>query len=202
MASGKITKAPGRPRGFDAGKALDAAMTVFWSKGYEGASLSDLTKAMRINRPSLYAAFGDKEALFRKVLDRYGEGPAAFVGEALREPTARRALEKLLLRTADVATEAAHPPGCLLVQGALACGTAAESVRNDLMRRRQAGEKALRRRLKRAQSEGELSRKTNVADLARYFMTVIHGMAVEAASGATRNELRSVAENALMAWPK
>src|ERR1700721_458843 len=86
----------GRPRSFNTEDALDAAMQVFWSKGYEGASLADLTAAMGINRPSLYAAFGDKEALFRKVLDRYNSGPAAYVCDALNQPTARRAIERLL----------------------------------------------------------------------------------------------------------
>src|SRR5439155_18551737 len=91
----------GQPRSFDLDKALDAALQVFWRKGYEGASLSDLTQAMGINRPSLYAAFGDKETLFRKALDRYAEGPAAYVGEALKRPTARTVTEKLLRGAAE-----------------------------------------------------------------------------------------------------
>src|ERR1700733_15772686 len=111
----------GRPRSFDREQALDAAMRVFWKQGYEGASLADLTAAMGINRPSLYAAFGDKEALFRKVLDRYNSGPAAYVCDALNQPTARRAIERLLQGAADLATGSGHRPGCLFVQGALAC---------------------------------------------------------------------------------
>src|ERR1700687_5700303 len=107
----------GRPRSFDSDKALDAAMQVFWRKGYEGASLSDLTDAMGINRPSLYAAFGDKEALFRKALDRYAKGPAAYVREALNQPTAREVAQALLLGTADLLTDPQHPSGCLMVQG-------------------------------------------------------------------------------------
>src|SRR5947209_16697338 len=103
----------GRPRSFDLDKALDAALQVFWRKGYEGASLSDLTQAMGINRPSLYAAFGDKEMLFRKALDRYASGPAAYVSEALKEPTARAAIERLLREAADSLTNPHNPPGCL-----------------------------------------------------------------------------------------
>src|SRR5580704_2974444 len=103
------TSALGRPRSFDPGKALQAAMKVFWRKGYEGASLSDLTKAMGINRPSLYAAFGDKEALFRKVLDCYETGPAAYFSVALSQPTARATVEQLLRGAVDVMTASCNP---------------------------------------------------------------------------------------------
>ena len=107
----------GRPREFDTDGALDRALEVFWRKGYEGASLSDLTDAMGINRPSLYAAFGNKEELFRKVLARYVEGPAACVSKSLEEPTVRGVVEKLLSSAVDVVTDPKNPKGCLLVQG-------------------------------------------------------------------------------------
>ena len=107
----------GRPRAFDTEKALDLALRVFWRKGYEGTSLLDLTEAMGINRPSLYAAFGNKEALFRKALDRYIAGPAAHTREALEESTARAVAERLLRGTADVLSDPRNPPGCLAVQG-------------------------------------------------------------------------------------
>ena len=191
----------GRPREFDVEKALDRALKVFWRKGYEGASLSQLTRAMGINRPSLYAAFGNKEALFRKALDRYAEGPAAYVREALDEPTARAVAERLLGGTIDVLTDPRNPRGCLMVQGALACGEAAESVRRELASRRASGEGALRRRFERARAEGDLPADSDPADLARYVATVIHGMSVQAAGEASREELRRVAEMALRAWP-
>jgi AcrR family transcriptional regulator len=202
MKQKKTKRVLGRPRSFETGKALDAAMKVFWCKGYEGASLSDLTKAMDINRPSLYAAFGDKESLFRKVLDRYDSGPAAYVREALNQPTARAAIEKLMEGAAELGTASSNPRGCLFVQSALACGAKSKAIRNDLILRRDAGEKAVRQRLKRAQAEGDLTRDANPADLARYVVTVIQGIAVQAAGGATRNELRRVIENALRAWPQ
>jgi len=192
----------GRPREFDIEKALDRALKVFWRKGYEGASLPDLTKAMRINRPSLYAAFGNKEALFRKVLDRYVEGPAAYVREALDEPTARAVAERLLGGAIDLLTDPRNPQGCLMVQGALACGEAAESVRRELVARRVAGEVAVRQRFERARADGDLPADAGPADLARYVVTVIRGMAVQAAGGASREELRRVVEIALRAWPE
>lgn len=202
MKPKKAARALGRPRSFDTGKALDAAMEVFWRRGYEGASVADLTKAMGINRPSLYAAFGDKEALFRKVLDRYQEGPAAYVWQALNQPTARACVEQLMQGAADLASGSSNPPGCLFVQGALACGDRAEGVRSDLIMRRRSGEKAVRHRLRRAQAEGDLSPDANPADLARYVVTMLHGIAVQAASGVTGKELRRVIQTALRAWPQ
>src|SRR6202795_3107665 len=202
MKRKKTSGALGRPRSFNAEKALDGAVRVFWRKGYEGASLSDLTKAMGINRPSLYAAFGDKEALFRKVLDRYDKGPAAYVREALNQPTARAVVERLMEGAAELATASSNPRGCLFVQSALACGDKAEGIRNDLILRRDAGEKAVRQRLQRAQAEGDLPRDATPADLARYVVTVIQGIAVQAASGAARPELRRVIQTALRAWPR
>ena len=190
----------GRPREFDVDQALDRALRVFWRKGYEGTTLPDLTKAMGINRPSLYAAFGSKEGLFRKALDRYAEGPAAYVREALNEPTARAVVERLLAGAIDVVTDRCNPHGCLMVQGALACGEAAESIRRELVSRRLAGEAALRERFERALSDGDLPVDAHPADLARYVVAVIQGIAVQAAGGASRAELRRVAALALRAW--
>lgn len=191
----------GRPRSFDSEKAIDRAMRVFWRNGYEGTSLPDLTKAMRINRPSLYAAFGNKEALFRKVLDHYAEGPASYVQKALEARTSREVAERLLQGAIDLLTDKRHPGGCLFVQGALACGDEAAAVRSELALRRTAGETALRKRLERAKSEGELSRNLDHTGLARFLSTVIQGMAVQAAGGATRAQLQQVADAALTRWP-
>ncbi len=191
----------GRPREFDVEKALGRALQVFWRKGYEGATLLDLTRAMGINRPSLYAAFGSKEGLFRKALDRYAAGPAAYVRAALTEPTARAVAERLLSGSIDLLTDRRNPRGCLLVQGALACGEAVESVRRELASRRASGEAAVRQRFERARAEGDLPADADPADLARYVVTVIRGMAVQAAGGASREDLRRVMEMALRAWP-
>jgi len=191
----------GRPREFDADETLDRALEVFWRKGYEGASLSELTEAMGINRPSLYAAFGNKEELFRKALDRYAEGPAAYTREALNAPTARAVAERLLNGAAEALTHPDYPPGCLGVHGALSCGEAAESIRDELCSRRAAYEVSLRQRFERAKAEGDLATNTDCADLARLVTTVAQGMAVQAAGGATRQDLRRVAEMMLRAWP-
>jgi AcrR family transcriptional regulator len=192
----------GRPRSFNANRALDRALDVFWRKGYEGASLSELTKAMGINRPSLYAAFGDKEGLFRKALDRYPEGPASYCREAMSQPTARAMVKHLLEGAAGALTDPQHPRGCLYVQGALACGKESEPIQRELISRRLANEAVVCERLKRAQAEGELARDASPSDLARFVATVLQGMAVQAAGGATRAELERVVQTALRAWPK
>jgi AcrR family transcriptional regulator len=197
-----LPKPTGRPRSFDLDEALDAATQVFWTKGYEGASLTDLTQAMGINRPSLYAAFGNKETLFHKTLDRYAEGRAAHVREALKQPTARAVAEHLLRRAADLLTDPRHPTGCLMVQGALACGEDADCIRQALVSRRVAIEAALRRRFQRAKEEGDLATDTNPADLSRYVMTISQGMAVQAAGGASRADLQRVVATAMRSWPQ
>jgi AcrR family transcriptional regulator len=190
----------GRPRAFDPDAALDRAMHVFWDKGYEGASLADLTRAMRINRPSLYAAFGNKAQLFGKVLDRYMEGPVVYFGKALAAPKVRDVVEEIFLGTAKMADDLSTPAGCLMVQGALACGDAA--VRKEVAARRAAVEVILCRRFQRAKREGDLPKNSDPGELAGYVMTVVRGMAVQSAGGASSDQLRRVAQIALRAWPK
>lgn len=193
--------AMGRPREFDVDKALDLALQVFWRKGYEGASMADLTETMGITKPSLYAAFGNKEELFRKALDRYVNGPGGYVQAALEKPTARAVVEHLLYESADAVTDPNHPPGCLAVQGALSCGDAAESIKQELMSRRAKGEQDLRQRFERAIAEGDLPPGSDAADLAAYVSAILQGMAVQAAGGTTREQLRKIAEMALRTWP-
>ena len=201
MRRNKSSGRLGRPRSFDIDGALDRALQVFWRKGYEGTTLSDLTKAVGVNRPSLYAAFGDKEALFRKALDRYLNGPAAYTQKAFKEPTARAVVERLLRGAADLNTARRNPGGCLTVQGALACGAAGDSVRQELAAYRAAGEARLCRRFQRAKSEGDLPATVNPADLASYVATIVFGMAVQAAGGANRDKLQHVVEMALRTLP-
>lgn len=192
----------GRPREFDAEKALDAALLLFWRHGFEGTSLSALTDAMGINTPSLYAAFGDKEALFRKALDRYLQRPASYLPRALTERTARRAVEKLFRGAIDMVMNPRHPDGCLLVHGALVSGPASDNIRNELSARRARAEAAIRARFQQAIREGDLPRTANAAKLARFVAAVIWGMSVQAAGGATRAQLQQVVDAAMEAWPR
>ena len=193
--------AMGRPRAFDIDCALDAALKVFWRKGYEGTSMPDLTEAMGISRPSLYAAFGNKEELFRKALDRYTEKSNKFLENVMSEPTARAVVEKLLCGIIEAGTCAENPRGCLLVQAALSCGEEADPIREELIKRRGETENALRKRFKRAKLEGDLPPHADPADLARFIATVMQGMAVQTASGANRKALQGIARVALQAWP-
>ncbi len=191
----------GRPRAFDTEKALDAAMKVFWKKGYEGTSLPDLTEAMGINRPSLYAAFGNKEALFRKAIERYLDLHASSVRESLDAPTAREVVERLLDRTIALITGSKNPRGCFMVQSALACGDEAECLRKELAKRRLVGEEEIAERFRRARKEGDLPAKADPSQLAKFVTTLSQGLAVQASAGASREELRAVAEIALRGWP-
>ncbi|MCA6114649.1 TetR/AcrR family transcriptional regulator [Bradyrhizobium sp. WSM 1738] len=185
--------AMGRPREFDADAALDQAMEVFWRHGYEGATIAQLTEAMGINPPSLYAAFGNKEGLLKAALDRYTAKRAAWMEEVLSAPTARDVAERMLMGTADSQTDPDNPPGCLLVQGGLACGTGSENVPFELAARRALTEDQLRERFVRAKKDGDLKPTADAAALARYLSAVSAGMGVMASSGADREALRQVA---------
>jgi AcrR family transcriptional regulator len=191
----------GRARQFDVSEALDRALEVFWARGYEGATLPELTRAMGINRPSLYAAFGNKEQLFRKALDRYQTGPMSFLTEALGKPTARAAVEAIFSGFVRMQRDRDKTRGCLVVSGALACGADADTVRRELAQVRQAFVTTLRKRFERAVQDGDLPAETDCATLARYIGTVLNGLAVQSASGATEKELRLVSALAMQAWP-
>jgi AcrR family transcriptional regulator len=192
----------GRARAFDTDEALDRAMTVFWSKGYDGASLSDLTAAMGINRPSLYAAYGNKHELFRKALEHYGEGPSSYEREALAQPTAREVAEGLLSGAADVQTDPSTPAGCLATLGTTYCADNSSPAGKLLIESRLAGHAAIRERFEQARADGDLPAHADPNVLTQYIGAVVCGMAVLAASGATRDELERVIELTMQAWPQ
>lgn len=189
----------GRPREFDAEVALDQAMEVFWRHGYEGATIAQLTEAMGINPPSLYACFGNKEGLLKAALDRYTKLRGVWMDEVVAAPTARDVAERMLMGIADKQTDPANPPGCLLVQGGIACGTGSENVPFELAARRSQNEDELRDRFVRAKAEGDLKPTSDPAALARYVSAVSVGMGVMASSGADREALRQVASVAVQA---
>ena len=200
MKRERAAPALGRPRAFDTQKALHRAMLVFWRKGYLGASLSDLTNAMGINRPSLYAAFGNKDSLFRKALDHYAKGPSSYLSEALREPTARAVVERLLHGVVNLLTDPQTPVTCMWVHGALSHGDG--PLRGEFAAQRAAGLAELRTRFKRAVADGDLPRDADTDTLARYVQTVNFGLTVQASTGATRKELLRVVDAVLKEWPK
>ena len=192
----------GRHKEYDPDQALVAALDVFRRQGFEGTSLTDLTSAMGINRPSLYAEFGNKERLFRKALERYRSECPVFGAGVFAETSARGVAERLLYASVDQQTDGSHPPGCLVTSGALLCSDEHVSVRQALADARENAQASLQRRFEMASLEGDLPADADPACLARYLMTVVHGMAVMAASGASRNALRDVAAFAMRAWPE
>lgn len=191
----------GRPREFDIDEALHAALKVFWQRGYEGASISELTEAMGVGRPSLYAAFGNKEALFRKALDLYDREQMSVVAKALEEPTARRVAERHLAESCNVLTAEDGPCGCLAINSVLACGDSAQAIRKEILSRQADYEAKLGARFEAAKRSGDLPADADARALAQYLATVTQGMAVRAEAGATREELRRIADAALKAWP-
>ena len=191
----------GRPRAFCAEAALRAAMRVFWSKGYEGASLSELTKAMGINRPSLYAAFGSKEALFRSALDLYGREKTGFMADALSAPTARGVAERALIGALEAQTSPGEPTGCLLVIHAVACGVDGEAARAAVLACHAAGDAALLARFEQAKQEGDIPETVEPKDLVRLLAALLQGLAVQAGAGIPRTDLERLVRTALQVWP-
>jgi AcrR family transcriptional regulator len=196
----KVRRTGGRPRGFVADEALEKALHLFWAKGYEGVAISDLTQAMGVNRPSLYATFGNKEELFRKALARYTQNYFSAASFASQFTTARAAVEAMLHAAADFIANPEHP-GCFEVVAAMATGDASRGIQQQLCDIRINEVKAWRDRFARAQAEGEIAASPAAIDLARYVMTIVAGMTVQARNGATADDLHSVAHLAIWSWP-
>jgi AcrR family transcriptional regulator len=188
---------------FDEAEVLDKALRVFWQQGYEGTSLIDLLEATGLTKSSLYSAFGDKENLFHRVVERYLSKHVEFRQTcALAEPTPRRIVERLLYGMADLHAGSPTPPGCLVTNAALACSPASEPVRQYLVRSRNEFGKILGDRLEALTNAGPLPPGMTAADAARLVVLTIQGMAVEAKGGATRNQLREIVRTFLLSWPE
>jgi AcrR family transcriptional regulator len=191
----------GRPREFCVDHALAQALTVFWTKGYEGASLTDLTEAMGITRPSLYAAFGNKESLFRKALDLYEREKMAYINEAMAKPTVREVAETMLRGALDNATGEGEPHGCLRVIASVACGPAAESIHKEVVERTDIAKRAIVARFDRAKSEGDLPPDIDTLGLTGVLVACLQGISIQANQGVERKDLERLVDTALVLWP-
>jgi AcrR family transcriptional regulator len=196
-----IAPPKGRPREFCTEQALAAALIVFWSRGYEGASMAELTAAMGITKPSLYAAFGNKEALFHKALELYEREKLAYMGLALQEPTARLVAEKLLLGALELQSGVTDPRGCLSVISSVACSAESESIKADVAARRESSCAALVARFEQAKESGELPDGLEADALAKYLYAIVQGMSVQAGYGATCAELHQLVDTSMSVWP-
>jgi predicted nucleic acid-binding protein/AcrR family transcriptional regulator len=195
------TSTRGRPREFDPEEALAAALRVFWQRGYEGASMGELTEAMGITKPSLYACFGNKEALFHKALDLYEREKLCYTRTALEADTARGVAERLLRGAVATHCGDRDPQGCLGVISSVACGTEAEPIRREVIARRASSETALMLRLERAREEGDLPGHVDPEALASYLTTVMQGLSIKAGAGASRDTLERIVDTTLAIWP-
>jgi AcrR family transcriptional regulator len=187
----------GRPISFDRDAALEAAMLLFWERGFEGTSMADLTQAMGLNPSSIYAAFGDKHALFSHVVKRYLQSRAQYANKALQEPTLEKVIRALFHNTVAFLTTPGHPPSCMTLAGAMGCSVDAVPARDLLKEIRKQNEAAIRDRLLQARKNGELSKHVNVDDYARYLSSILAGLSIQSANGSTKSELKRTAQLAL-----
>lgn len=190
----------GRPREFELDGAIEKATGLFWQNGYEGTSLSDLTNAMGISPPSFYFAFGSKEGLFRKVIERYFAEQSKLVDAALRKPTPRAVVMHFLRGYADVLTDPLHAPGCLALNSSLPCAEG-DPLRAWLAELREQTRRRFRDRFAQARRGKSLPAGIDADSLARLVLAIAWGMAVEAQSGASRKDLRRMIALALPVWP-
>ena len=203
VASKPARKPRGRPLSFDRDAALETAMHVFWERGYEAASISDLTSAMGITPPSLYTAFGDKEQLFLEAIERYALGYGSAGARALiEEPSARGAIERWLTEAANELTQPCHPKGCMVVMAATNCSAAAERVQDALLLRRTEAIASVGRRIQGGIDGGELPADTDAKNLANFYATIYQGMSMQAKDGATHESLMSTVRQAMRSWPR
>jgi len=191
----------GRPRSFDRDAALDTAMEVFWEKGFEATSISDLTDAMGLNPPSLYSAFGDKEGLFIEAVERYSSGNNQSCPYA-NEPTARGAIERLLTYSAHELTESSHPRGCLMAMATTTAANSSERLQKVIAQKRSSARDHLRDRIKQGMKDGDVPASTDATTLADFYFTILSGMSMQAREGATRKSLLATVEQAMSLFPK
>jgi AcrR family transcriptional regulator len=191
-----------RPREFDEDEVLQAALRVFWEKGYEGTSLDDLMTSMRLTKSSLYKAFGSKEALFWRVVERYQRDFLDFRHAALAEPTPRRIAERLLDGITDLHSGEVNPVGCLELNTALAGSKDAEAIRQELIRGRELFRLRLRDRFEETAATAPLPPGMTSDDAASFIISLIQGLAVQAKGGVSRETALRVARAALLSWPE
>jgi len=193
--------AKGRPREFNTEQALDAAVMAFWRQGYQATSLSDLSNAMSINRPSMYAAFGDKEQLFLKALERYQQTIAGPLSATLQEDVdTKSAISCLLQRTAEIHTDTALPRGCFIVNSTLECCGWSDTLEQKLAEHHALTEAAIYERLQKGQLEGEIAPDRDVHAMAQFYNGVMQGMAVLAKVQPNPIMIRNIAETAMRVW--
>jgi TetR/AcrR family transcriptional regulator, copper-responsive repressor len=196
------SRSRGRPRGFDRDEVLDRAMRLFWERGYEATSVSELTEIMGITPPTLYRFFGDKKRLFLEAVDRYQSGPGCFAIKAFtEEPTAERSVRRLLMESLVSFSNPKGPKGCLVVLGATNCMVESDDIFKALAERRHAAVAAVRSRIASGRADGELAEGADIDALTGLITATLFGLAIKARDGASRASMRKIVDQTMQAWP-
>lgn len=200
MKNDTYTQPVGRPRSFDTDEALKSALKVFWEKGYAATSLNDLTEAMGINKPSLYATYGNKEQLFIKTMELYDNRPNSYFYSALEKDTLIGMVEHMMMGAADQMSDTTQPHGCMLIQSAFASKEPTDLIKEAVTKKRQRMGGLVLERLERAKKAGELPETSDCSTLEDYMFTIVMGMSLHASNGATRKQLEGVAQLSLLTF--
>ena len=193
MENATPTKIRGRPRQFDKELALDEALNLFMEKGYEATSLTDITNALGINRPSVYAAFGNKEELFSQVLARYNLGPVGYLKQALAEKTSRLVVRKMLMKSVELLTNNPEQPrGCLAIQSSISSELASVGIQQKIVEALHESELNIKNRFSTAIAEDDLPVDADAWILTKYVTTIHKGLSIQASNGSCKEELAGV----------
>lgn len=201
MESKTLKRAPGRPRNFDKAEAIQIALDLFRKKGFDNTSIGDLTEALHINKPSLYAAFGNKEELFSEILKAYISGPASYFFEVFNEATTKGLVKSLLTKSIEILFYSENPHGCLIVMSTASEELQKIGIQQSLVASLKEHQDKLAERFERAKVEGELKKEVDSIRLALYIVTIHKGLSLQAINGSTKAELTELVQQVVDFWP-
>lgn len=201
MNTTTLKRTRGRPRNFDKDEAIKIALDLFRKKGFDNTSISDLTGALHVNKPSLYAAFGNKEELFSDILKAYISGPASYFFEVFNEATTKKLVRSLLTKSIEILFYSEQPHGCLIVMSTASEELQKVGIQQSLVASLREHQHKLVERFERAKAGGEIKKEVDPVRLALYVVTLHKGLSLQAINGSSKEEMLGLVEQVVGLWP-